>query len=142
MKDLFDGFDNDFSGNPLRERRPGGSFDAISEGIDAAVSAAADCYKTHETEKTRRAEIRSGADERIARIRAQRDSFCKYTEETFAERRHVIDRAFDSIDKALCQRNENAARDILSFANGVYHKSPLSGMRGIGYNRDEPDDDF
>jgi hypothetical protein len=93
-----------------------------------------------EQEKTRRVQILAERDQAVARLSAQKEIILKYLDETFEERRSVINSAFRQLEGALKADDLTKVDAALTLILGVVKSSPFKNFND--FRRKMADDNF
>lgn len=96
-------------------------------------------YKTIvEYEKTKRAGIEAWRDVRVTSIQAQKELLHDYLQQTFAERRHVIDEMFDRLDQGIASGDMSLMNMAMSSIVNIVQSSPLKDAQQIMLSLHDP----
>ena len=110
---------------------------AATAGI-TLIQAAAKYMANLESEETKRQEIWAHRDAIVHALNQERDVILAYFEHTFAERRLVIERCFDAMDKAVSVNDHQGLNLALSAILDVVHDNPLKDFETFKRRMSEP----
>lgn len=113
---------------------------AIFDGISQLNQTRVDYEVVREQEKTKREAIAVHRDVSIEKIRAQRDLMQSAINQTFGERKQVLEAQIHAMDHALNSGNTEVLNKALDGMVSVVKATPFKGMAEI--RRELEDDDF
>ena len=95
-------------------------------------------HETSERGKTDRAKIRAYKDIEIEKIKSQKAILETYLEGRFSERKMIINRSFDALDKAIETNNLELIQQSLSVVVTIAKESPLAGVQNFLSDFNDP----
>lgn len=88
--------------------------------------------QTHETESTKRENLKTYREIQIARIKASEEALHYYLDRTYEERHETHKRLFESLNVAVAAGNVPAMQAVLGSIVEVARTSPLADIGNIG----------
>ncbi|TYC55196.1 hypothetical protein ETQ85_14325 [Zoogloea oleivorans] len=107
----------------------GGLPSHVATGVTDVVNNVTDYLKVAEQEKTKRTDIKARRDVALASIKAQRKVFSELMQYTFQERAAVLQKQFETLDKALESGNVEVAALSLNSMVSVIQSSPFKTIQ-------------
>jgi hypothetical protein len=101
----------------------------IAESVVSVVNEITDYLKIAEIETTKRTEIIAQRDIALATIQAQRENISKLLTYTFQERAAVIQKQFETLDKAIANGDTVLASHSLNAMVSVIQSSPFKTVQ-------------
>ena len=111
----------------------------IMDGLKIVIEAYKENHRVAESEKTRRAQIQAYKEVELERIRSKREILEQYFEGIFSERKVVINKMFDTLDKGIETNNLELIQGSLSSIVDIAKESPLSGVQKLLSDYDNPE---
>jgi len=104
----------------------------VAQSFNLLVDAYKDNHKITEEESTKREAIWANRDVEISRISAQKEILQSYLNQTFSERRAMIDGFFGSLERGIENGNDMLVLKSMESIIAIAKESPLkSGMEMI-----------
>ncbi len=103
----------------------------VVDSVTGIVSDVTDYLKVSEYEQTKRADITARRDIALATIQAQRETISELICYTFDERAAVLQRQFDTLDKALASGNVELVHVALNSMVTVIQSSPFKNVQEL-----------
>lgn len=107
----------------------GGLPSHVVTGVSDVVNNVTDYLKVAEQERTKRTNIKASRDVALASIKAQRKVFSELMQYTFQERAAVLQKQFETLDKALEGGNVEVAALSLNSMVSVIQSSPFKTIQ-------------
>ena len=104
------------------------------------VTAARESIQIHETEATKREQLRAYRETEVRRIKASEKVFREYFDRVFEERRETHKRLLESLDVALQSGDTAAMQTVVGGIVEVARTSPLASIGNLGELRRAMDD--
>lgn len=108
------------------------------DAFDNLVNAWKDCKNTAEVEKTKRENIKSWRDTNIKAIEENSAILKLYLERSFQERSTTIQGAFERLDQALVEGNNEAVGLMMNAIVAIVKESPLAQARQVIADMNNP----
>lgn len=115
------------------------TMDALG-ALTLLVNATRESIQLHETESTKREQLRTYRETETQRIKATESILREYFDRVFEERRETHGRLFDSLDLALESGDTAALQTVVGGIVEVARTSPLEGIGNLGELRRAMDD--
>jgi len=112
-------------------------FDALKIIVDAHK----ENQQVMEIEQTKRKAIEAQKEVELKKLKKQRKVLEQYLEETFSERKMVITKMFDVLDKGIDSNNLELIQQSLASIVAIAKESPLKGIQNLIQDFDNPNVD-
>lgn len=111
----------------------------VMEGLKMIVKAHTENHTVTEIETTKREQIKAYKEKELAKIKSQRKILEQYFEKEFSERKLMINKTFDALDKGIETNNLDLIQQSLSSVVAIAKESPLAGVEKLlsDYNNPE-----
>lgn len=121
---------------------PVSDLNLVSKSIKLLFDSWKDYKSIHELEVTKREYIKAQRDKKIKEIQDQRDLIEQYLIETFSERKKVITKMFDVLDKGIDTGDKELIANAMNTIIATIQTSPLKDIQNMRLQLDDPDVDF
>ena len=101
------------------------------EGLTLLVKAKSENHKVSQEEKTKRENIKANSDIEIEKIQSQKEVLKIYFEGVFSERRYMIEKMFDNLDKGIENDNLELIQMSMSSIVSIAKESPLKQVEAL-----------
>jgi len=88
-------------------------------------------YKVTEIETTKREEIQASKEIELEKIKSKRIILEQYFEGIFSERKLMINKMFDALDKGIETNNLELIQQSLGSIVAIAKESPLAGIQSL-----------
>lgn len=107
---------------------PTAGFEAASNSMQMLIQTHHEYKKIAAQEKTKREAIEAWKDVRLTELSHQKEILKTYLEETFKERREMIDGLFDALDKGMDSGNMDVINAAIGGIINLSKDSPLQNV--------------
>ncbi|MEA1954709.1 MAG: hypothetical protein U9O24_09995 [Campylobacterota bacterium] len=109
------------------------------EGVKMVVNAWKENHRVTEVETTKREHIQAYKEVELAKIKGQREVLEQYFEGVFSERKLMINKMFDALDKGIETDNIELIQQSLGAVVAIAKESPLAGVQNLLSDYDNPE---
>lgn len=102
-----------------------------SDVLKAIVESKRDYEKTKEEETTKRLAIEKATEIHLAKIKSNKETVENISKAIFSERKNVIDKSFDVLERALDEDKDAVAIAAMSGISDIVKESPLKDFDSI-----------
>lgn len=97
----------------------------------AVVESKRDYEKTKEEETTKRLAIEKATEIHLAKIKSNKETIEEISKTIFSERKNVIDKSFDVLERALDEDKDSVAIAAMNGISDIVKESPLKDFDNI-----------
>lgn len=101
------------------------------EGLKMFTEAVQTNHKIREEEQTKRTQINAYKEVEIEKIQAQKEILEKYLQGIFSERRGMIEKMFDTLDKGIENNNLELIQMSMGAIVSIAQESPLKQVEAL-----------
>lgn len=101
------------------------SVEAASNAFSRLIETHHEYKKIAAQEKSKREAVKAWKDVRLTELKNQKEILRSYLEETFKERRYMIDGLFEALDKGIEANNLDVINGVIGGIINVAKESPL-----------------
>ncbi len=109
------------------------------DGLKIVLDAWKENHRVTEVETTKREQIQAYKEVELAKIKGQRKVLEQYFEGVFSERKLMINKMFDALDKGIETNNLELIQQSLGSVVAIAKESPLAGVKNLLSDFDNPD---
>ncbi|MGL4912841.1 MAG: hypothetical protein ACRC3Y_10485 [Romboutsia sp.] len=102
-----------------------------SDVLKAVVESKRDYEKTKEEETTKRLAIEKATEIHLAKIKSNKETVEEISKAIFSERKNVIDKSFDVLERALDEDKDTVAIAAMNGISDIVKESPLKDFDSI-----------
>ncbi|HBG3821692.1 TPA: hypothetical protein KQC85_003134 [Clostridioides difficile] len=102
-----------------------------SNVLKAVVESKLDYEKTKEEETTKRLAIEKATEIHLAKIKSNKETVENISKAIFSERKNVIDKSFDVLERALDEDKDAVAIAAMNGISDIVKESPLKDFDSI-----------
>ncbi|HIP14001.1 MAG TPA: hypothetical protein EYG74_00750 [Sulfurimonas autotrophica] len=103
----------------------------VVEGLKMLINVYKENYKVTEIETTKREEIQASKEIELEKIKSKRIILEQYFEGIFSERKLMINKMFDALDKGIETNNLELIQQSLGSIVAIAKESPLAGIQSL-----------
>ncbi|AUN14342.1 MAG: hypothetical protein E7E58_08980 [Paeniclostridium sordellii] len=103
----------------------------ILDVLEMVIESKRDYEKTKEEEKTKRLAIEKSTEIYLAKIKSNQEKVENISKDIFNERKKVIDRGFEVLERALDEDKDSVAIAAINGISDIVKESPLKNFDSI-----------
>ncbi|CEQ15162.1 hypothetical protein [Paraclostridium sordellii] len=103
----------------------------ILDALEMVIESKRDYEKTKEEEKTKRLAIEKSTEIYLAKIKSNQEKVENISKDIFNERKKVIDRGFEVLERALDEDKDSVAIAAINGISDIVKESPLKNFDSI-----------
>ena len=111
----------------------------VMDGLKIVVEAYKENHRVSEIETTKREQIQADKKVKLAKIKSQRKILEQYLEGIFSERKLMINKMFDALDKGIERDNSDLIQQSLGSVVDIARESPLAGVQNLLSDYENPE---
>lgn len=114
----------------------------ILDVLEMVIESKRDYEKTKEEEKTKRLAIEKSTEIYLAKIKSNQEKVENISKDIFNERKKVIDRGFEVLERALDEDKDSVAIAAINGISDIVKESPLKNFDSISNELQNDDVDL